>query len=271
VKAIPIFLLMLAIPSSAQSAPDLTLHPGETCCESRTLLSTTGAQSNPDSAVEKQLDSFIPRPYLLFGPALGGGGYRPVALLFEAGINVESRHFVMNAEAAYDNDRKTNDADQPNPNGHDRYLQGTIGFRPPSFPRALRFLGEPSHWYIGAGYRWSQLSTTNYVKGSNRPQFGGAYDLVLRSCSICRRDFSMRVAVNYFTAGNDWQNGSHGVEVDAIFPTPREDRHWFWRQRVEAYHFHGTVTDPTNIPLAQEERSQGGMDSAADFGLMYRF
>lgn len=221
--------------------------------------------------MEKQLDSFIPRPYLLFGPALGGGGYRPLALHFEVGMNVESRHFVMYAEAAYDNDRKTNDADQPNPKGHDRFLQSLVGFRPPSFPRPLQFLGEPSHWYFGAGYSWSQLSTTNYVKGSNRPQFGGAYDLVLRPCSICRRDFSMRILVHYFTAGNDWQNGSHGVQTEVIFPTPREDRHWFWRQRVEGYGFHETVTDPTNIPLTSEQRSKRGLDSAADFGLMYRF
>ena len=151
-KTIPIFLLILALPSSAQSAPDLVLRPGETCCESRTVLSTTSTKSDPDSSMEKQLDSFIPRPYLLFGPALGGGGYRPLALHFEVGMNVESRHFVMYAEAAYDNDRKTNDADQPNPKGHDRFLQSLVGFRPPSFPRPLQFLGEPSHWYFGAGY-----------------------------------------------------------------------------------------------------------------------
>jgi len=270
VKSIPVFL-MLALSSLAQSPPGLVSRPGETCCTSAVLSSKAASQGNPDSNVESQLDSLIPRPYLLIGPSLGGAGYRPLALLLEVGVNVESRHFVMNADGAYDNDRKTNDNDQPNPKGHDRYLQGTIGFRPTHLPEALRFLGDPAHWYFEAGYRWNQLSTSNYVKGMNRPQFGGAYDVVIRSCSICRRDFSMRIAANYFTAGNDWQNGTHGVEADLIFPTPRENRHWFWRQRTKVYRYYTTVTDPTNIPLTLEQKSHEGTDSSINFGVMYRF
>lgn len=269
-KSIPIFL-MLALSGFAQSDPELVLRPGETCCASAVLSSKAATKLTPDSNVERQLDSLVPRPYLLIGPALGGGGYRPLALLLEGGINVESRHFVMNAEAAYDNDRKTNDNDQPNPKGHDRHLQGTIAFRPSSFPKALRFLGDPAHWYFGAGYRWNQLSTTNYMKSGSRPQFGGAYDLVIRSCSICRRDFSVRMAMNYFTAGNDSQNGSHGIEMGFTFPTPREDRHWFWRQRIEVSRFHTTVTDPTDTPLTREQKSHKGMNSSGDFGVVYRF
>jgi hypothetical protein len=221
--------------------------------------------------VESKLDSVIPRPYLLIGPVLGGPGYRPLALLLEAGFNVESRYFVMNTLAAYDNDRKTNDGDQPNPKGHDRFLQGNIGFRPPRFPSQLQFLGDPARWFFGAGYRWSQLSTTNYSKGGSRPQIGGGYDVVLRSCSICRRDFSMRVAVNYFTAGTDWQNGSHGIEASFIFPTPREDRHWFWRERIEVFRFHQSVTNPANISLTRQQKSVTDMEPATDFGIIYRF
>jgi hypothetical protein len=231
----------------------------------------TDPKQNPDSEVEPLLTRLFPHPYLLFGPALGGGGYRPLALRVETGLNVESRHWVMKALAAYDNDRKTDDGTQPNPKGHDRYLDGGIYFRPSWLPSQLAFLGTPDRWFFGGGYRWSQLSTTNYTKGGSRPQFGGGRDFVMRSCSLCRRDFSMRVAVDYFTAGTDWQNGSHGAEVTLTFPRPRENRHWFWREQIEIYRYHQSVTDPTNIALTREQLSNKGVDSASNFGIFYRF
>ncbi|MFZ1006152.1 MAG: hypothetical protein WAN65_04915 [Candidatus Sulfotelmatobacter sp.] len=229
----------------------------------------TDPKLNPNSDREELLTRLTPHPYLSLGPALGGGGYRPFALRAEGGINIESRHWVMIALAAYDNDRKTDDGDQPNPKGHDRYLNGAIYFRPSQLQATIPFLGD--HWFFGAGYRWSQLSTTNYVKGGNRPQIGGGYDLALRPCSLCHRDFSVRLGVDWVMAGNDWQNGSHGPEATITFPTPSEKRHWFWRQRLGIYRFHESVTEPTNQPLTRLQSSQKYMDSNADFSLIYRF
>jgi hypothetical protein len=177
----------------------------------------------------------------------------------------------MDGLAAYDNDRKTDDGDQPNPKGHDRFLNGGIYFRPSEFPAKFAFLGDANRWFFGAGYSWSQLSTTNYVKGGNRPEIGGGYDVATRSCSRCRRDFSMRVGFDWVMAGNDWQNGSHGAQVTVTFPGPRENRHWFLRQRTGVYRFHETVTEPTNLLLTHQQLSNKSTDSTTDWGVIYRF
>jgi len=205
-----------------------------------------------------------PHPYVYVGPSLMGGGYAPVAGRFEVGLQVESTHWVIPIGAAYDSGRQVNDADQPNPKGHDRYLDAAGYFRPGS---AL-FSGRA---FIGFGGRWSQLSTTNYAKTSNRPQIGGGYDLVLRSCSVCRRDFSMRILMNWVLAGNDWQNGSHGPETTISIPSPREQRHWFWQERVGIYRFHDTVTDRDNISLTLSQRAHRSFACYAIFGIVYRF
>jgi len=113
--------------------------------------------------------------------------------------------------------------------------------------------------------------TTNYTKSANRPQIGGGYDLVPRSCPVCRRDFSMRIAMDWVMAGNDWQNGSHGPEITISIPSPREQRHWFWRERVGIYSFHQTVTDRGNIPLTLSQRANRSFAGYAIFGIVYRF
>lgn len=231
----------------------------------------TDPRLNPDSDVEELLTRLTPHPYFYLGPSLlGGGGYAMFAYRAEGGFNVESRHWVMKPLAAYDNGRKVDDNDQPNPNGHDRYLDVGIYFRPSSFLSSLSFLGA-GHWFFGAGYRWSQLSTTNYTKGGNRPQIGGGYDLVARVCSVCRRDLSVRLGLDWVMAGNDWQNGSHGPETTITFPTLRENRHWFFQDRIAVYRFHETVTEPTNAPLTRLQESQKGIDNFVDLGIVYRF
>ena len=231
----------------------------------------TDSKLNPESEVEPLLTRLTPHPYFYLGPSfLGGGGYAMFAYRAEGGLNVESRRWVMKALAAYDNGRKVDDNDQPNPNGHDRYLDGGIYFRPASFPSRLSFLGA-GHWFLGVGYRWSQLSTSNYTKGNNRPQIGGGYDLVKRSCSECRRDFSMRIGLDWVMTGNDWQNGSHGPETTITIPSPRENRHWFFQDRIAVYRFHETVTEPTNAQLTRFQESQKGIDNFVDTGIVYRF
>ncbi len=195
----------------------------------------------------------IPHPYISFGPSLMPSGYASLAYRAEGGIDVESRHFMLHALGAYDNGRKVNDNDQPNPNGHDRYLEGGAYFR------------ASSHWFVGAGWRWDELSTTNYNKAGSRPEFGGGYDWFVPG------NFSMRIDAEWLTAGNDWQNGSHGPNVTVTFPAPSEKRHIFWRQSVGIYSFHETVTDPTNLALTQEQRSDKSIDATVEGGLILRF
>src|ERR1700733_15452656 len=119
-------------------------------------------KTNPTCAdVEELLSAPIPHPYIYFGPSVMPGGYAPLAYRAETGIDLESSHAIVRALGAYDDGHKTNDGDQPNPNGHDRYLESAAYFR-------IR-----SRWFFGGGWRWSQLSTTNYTKDAARPEFGG--------------------------------------------------------------------------------------------------
>jgi hypothetical protein len=215
------------------------------------------AQSGDDV---KLLNSPIPRPYASLGPSLTeGAGYAPLAYRVESGLDLESKRLIFRALAAYDNGHKTDDGDQPNLKGHDRYLESAAYFR----------VGHG--WSFGMGWRWSQLSTTNYSKGGSRPEFGGTYDWFLRPCGASRRAFSMRFDVDWITAGTDSQNGSHGPTAVLWFPAPSEKRHLFWRQTVSVYRFHESVTEPNNLFLTQEQNSQKHMDITADFAVIYRF
>lgn len=218
----------------------------------------------PSASISPFLNSLVPRPYLMIGPTLMGGGYAPLAYRAETGLNVESRQWVMKAGAAYDDGHIVNDGDQPNPKGHDRYLESAIYFRPPIEPLSGR-------WFVGGGFTWSQLSTTNYTKGGSRPLIGGGYDLVSRLCPSCRREFSMRIAMDWLMAGSDWQNGSDGPQITFTLPGLREQRHWFLRERLGVYRFHDTVTDRTNLSLTQEQQSNKHFDSFLDLGIIYRF
>jgi hypothetical protein len=268
-------LLMAGLPypfrrSMAAQTLDATMPfttgEGPEPMSSATFETVPKPNANPD--VDHFLTSLTPHPYLYFGPSVMGGGYATLAYRSEAGINIESRRWVMKALGAYDDGHKVHDDDQPNPNGHDRYLEGGIYFR---LPWRSSFLGSPNRWFLGGGYRWSQLATDNYTKGSNGPLIGGGYDFVLRECSECRRDFSMRITLDWVTAGNDWQNGSQGPQMTFTFPTPRENRHWFFQERVSVYRFHETVTEPNNALLTHQQESQKGIDNFEDLGVFYRF
>jgi hypothetical protein len=220
-----------------------------------------GAHYDREDAVNGRL---IPMPYLSVGPSFMGGGYAAIAYRAEAGVNLEGTHLVFRALAAYDNGRKVDDNDKPNPKGHDRYLESAIYFRParPGWRRQL---------FFGGGFRWNQLSTTNYTKGGSRYELGGGYDWFQRTCEACRRDFSMRVTVDWITAGTDWQNGSHGPSVTFTMPSPRERRHWFWRESVGTYRFHTSVTDSGNVPLTRDQLAHRSFDTFVDTALLYRF
>jgi PAS domain-containing protein len=121
------------------------------------------------------------------------------------------------------------------------------------------------------GYAWGQLSTTNYTKGGGRYELGGGYDVFRRSCVECRRDFSMRIEMDWITAGQDWQNGSYGPNTKVTFPSPLEKRHWFWTQYLGIYRFHQSITEPNNLPLVQFQLSKRSIDCTSDFGIVYRF
>lgn len=220
---------------------------------------------NYDDA-EKIPLNWWPHPYLDFGFSAMPGGYAPIAEFGEGGFALEARHVLAQASAAYDNGYKNDDNDQPNPKGHDRYLRGDVYWR-------LTAVGRP-RWFLGAGYRWSQLSTTNYTKGGTRPEFGGGYDFYwdrLGSGEGGNSWFSARFTLNWMMAGSDWQNGGHGAEFSMVLPRPIEKRHVFFTYTMDLLRYHDSVTEPSNIPLTQWQRAQHFMDGTCSLGLMLRF
>jgi hypothetical protein len=220
---------------------------------------------NIDDA-EKVARSWWPHPYATVEFSAMPGGYAPVAAYGELGGDVERAPWLAHAHFGYDNGHKTNDDDQPNPKGHDRYLNFSGYWR----------LRHHTKWFAGGGWRWSQLSTTNYTKGGSRPFFGGGYDLFFDhqgrhpDCGgYCWG--SARFTLNYFTAGTDRQNGSHGVDVGFIMPRPVEKRHIFFVSDFLLFRANETVTEPADVPLTQQQKADKFFDGSASFGIMYRF
>lgn len=54
-------------------------------------------------------------------------------------------------------------------------------------------------------------------------------------------------------------------------PSPRENRHWFYRETVAVYRFHTSVTDPSNVFLTQQQRAAKQFDAFTNLGILYRF
>jgi hypothetical protein len=207
---------------------------------------------------------YIPVPFLYFGPSLMPDGYRIWAMRAEGGISMDAKHLLGKALAAFDDGKKDDDGTGINRKGHDRYLAAEAYFRP-AIP------GWSEMLFFGGGYRWSQLSTSNYTKAGSRWEPGGGYDWFHRRCEDCLRSFSARFEVNWVLAGKDWQNGSHGPVIDVTIPSPREKRHLFLRESIAVLRFHDTVTDPNNPPLLRAERSNRHFTSYGDVGILYRF
>jgi hypothetical protein len=211
--------------------------------------------------VSQTFPGLFPRPFAYTGLGLMGGGYSPLAAEAGAGLRIDSQHFLASAEGTYDNGHKTNDNDQPNPNGHDRGLIGLADFR------------LSSGWFFGAGVRWSELLTSNYTKSAWRPTFGGGKDYFHRTCPVesCDADFSMRLSVDYILAGSDHTNALQGPLVSLYIPSPSVKRHIFFRETIGIYTFHQTVTEPSNLTLTRQQTGDKSVTSFGELTLMYRF
>ncbi|MFZ0770755.1 MAG: hypothetical protein WCA49_09390 [Candidatus Sulfotelmatobacter sp.] len=218
-------------------------------------------QAAAQGAEQQSSPSYLPHPFVYAGTELMGAGYAPLAGDVGGGLRIDSRHFLASAEGSYDNGHKTNDNDQPNPSGHDRGLVGTSYFR------------FSSGWFLGAGARWSQLSTTNYAKSAWRPTFGGGKDYFHRECSVenCAADFSFRLGVDYVLPGADHSNAVQGPLISFYMPSPSAKGHFFFRLSQGIYEFHETVTEPSNLTLTRQQIGDRSVTSFCELTLMYRF
>lgn len=215
----------------------------------------------PSEEADRPTPGLLPRPFVYAGAGLMGSGYATLAATAGAGLRIDSRRFLFSAEGSYDNGHKTNDNTGPNPKGHDRGLAGAAYYR---------FL---SGWFLGAGARWSQLSSTNYTKTAWRPTFGGGKDYFHNTCSLedCVSDFSMRLVVDYVLPGTDHVNAVQGPLLSFYVPSPSAKGHIFFRETLGLYEFHDTVTDPSNLALTRRQIGHRSATSFGEFTLMFRF
>jgi hypothetical protein len=263
-------IIFLATISAAAQDRAITLREGESialpaCDETCVPHEFDRRQLDNIDGAPKIAPSWWPHPYIDIEFAVMPGGYFPVAAYGEFGGDLERSPFLARGDFGYDNGHKTNDGDQPNPKGHDRYLD--FG--------GFRRLPHHANWFAGAGWQWNQLSTTNYTKTAGRPYFEMGYDLLFDHSGSSPEGgwngFSARFTADYFTAGTDRQNGSHGVGVGFVMPRPIEKRHLFMVAGFQIFRAYETVTEPANVPLTQQQRANKFFDASCSTGIMYRF
>ena len=204
-----------------------------------------------------------PRPFIEGSFNLMPGGYYPIAFGFGGGVMWDTNHFIFDSLAAYDNGRKTNDATVNNIKGHDRYLRGLASYK---------FTGKLSNTYIGAGARWSQLSTTNYTKNGDftnanawHPELGVGHDFnYLMRGQILYMFESQHEVVTLPTGEictSICDNKERGVDISVWFPSPSSEHHFMFRMNAVIFRYQ-------DAPAAIVSRHT---TDSTEFMLMYRF
>lgn len=208
--------------------------------------------SSASSAQEIRANDKFPHPFIYAGIQLNGGGYAPLSQVVGAGLEHDAARFFSIAEFSYDNARKSNDGTVNNRNGHDRHASARFFYR------------LPAGYFVGAGYQWNQLTTTNYVKSASRPAFGGGKDWI-------RENFSARFQGIYVLPGSDRQNALQGPELQFWLPSPATRHHFFFRTKLGIYGFHDTVTDPTDRLLTAQQMSRRSYATWVEYTLCVKF
>lgn len=199
-------------------------------------------------------------------------GYNPAAWRVQSGLMLNGSHVVADVFAAYDNGTKENDGTVNNIKGHDRYLYGFVAAR-------------AGHNYFGAGARWSELSTTNYVKGETPLDAVKNGDFRLQA--VYGHDWigntgSARGQINYafpafhesinYGPGQNCSGCGNGVQgPEMSLQLPARPKHLFLREVMGLYEYHTTVTEPGNIPLTRQQDSSRHVMCTVDFMLGWRF
>jgi hypothetical protein len=192
---------------------------------------------------------YVPRPYMIGGVSINGGGYSSISAQAIAGFRVDAPRLIGDVEAGYDTARKVNDGVPGNDTGHILNARARAFYR---FPR--------SGFFVGGGEEWSETVTKMYVKRGVRPAFGGGKDFT-----------SFRLAVLYFGTGSDNVNGTHGVETALTYPSPTKAGHLFFRASLSIYRFHDTVFENGTPEQMRIWEGQKHTTAYMRYGFMYRF
>ena len=224
--------------------------------------------------------SLLPHPFVEGGLNTNGDGYQPFAGNLGAGLDMETSHFILNAEGFYDFMRKTNDNDQVvGEKGRVRSVNGVVFYR----------FRSGASWFVGGGAGWEEASMTTYMKSSWTPQLGVGHDFASekeswRFQALYLRDENEVVrypSLVQFTPGPGQLglsrtcslcgNGRQGIAVSSWYPSPSTSHHFFVHWMLTPIWFHETVTDPYNLPLTQGQKSQRAATGSFDVDFIYLF
>lgn len=167
-------------------------------------------------------------PYVLGGLNFSNSGFQTVSGNAGGGIQLSTKHLFSDSSAVYILTRKSNDNTVDNFHAHVWQTEGT-GF--------LR----TGKYFFGGGVQYHKLNTTNYMKQSYNPEFGGG-----------REWDKVRLTALYYLPGNDWQNDEQGVKV-SLWANPKG--HLFAKVTIGVNFFHDTVTDPLDLSTTAMEKS----------------
>jgi len=209
-----------------------------------------------NSALSEKNDwfEFDKRPRLKIFPQLNlnGEGFAVFSQSVAAGFDFESKHFLLDGVASYNNAHKANDGTGDNAKGHIRALDASAYYR------------LPNYWFIGTLAGWGQLSTANYKKDSFGMNFGGGTDFI-------SGDASFRLSAAYAPSVFDHVNGSQGISFEFIEPSPLRQRHVMFVVDTDVQFFHATITDPNDPVLTALQKSLRSHSGTSRFGLLFRF
>jgi hypothetical protein len=203
------------------------------------------------SAAFAQVKENLPHPYVIGGLALYPGGYQPAGWEAGAGLMWDRPHFVFDTFAGYDNGRKVDDGSEAiDQKGHDRMLRGFAAYK---FTK--------SSTYVGAGARWDELDTTNYIKLGWHPEVGIGHDFWPDDewyPNFARMQLSwmfkeQRESVRFpdgrscypSQRGGSCGNGSRGPDFTLWIPSPADNKHKhvFMRMNVVPFMYHNNPAD----------------------------
>lgn len=201
-----------------------------------------------------------PRPYFFTGMDLEGNGSKVLNYAIASGIQQETRSFSLDAYAQYVNTRKTDDNTINNHSGRTRTLYAASRYR------------LQNGWFFGGGSRWSELSTTNYVKQAFRPFAGGGKDWPSARVSI---DYLWTLTEHVNRQGctvpyGQCTNRVQGLDFQWFMPSPRSRSHFLFRMDFTSFWFHTTVTT-TDPALTKQQLREHSVGSTLSYSMLFRY
>ena len=218
------------------------------------FVTMVAAQENGQFLIKR------PRPYFFTGLELDGNGSKVLNYAFGSGIQQDGNRFMFDGYAQYVNTRKSDDNTINNHSGRTRTLYGAPRYR------------LTNGWFLGGGGRWTELSTTNYVKQAWRAFAGGGKDWRPARVSV---DYLWTVSEHVNRQGcvvpnGQCTNGVQGIDFQWFMPSPRSRSHFLFRMDFTSFWFHTTVTT-TDPVLTKQQLGEHSVGSTLSYSMLFRY